>query len=191
MVVIPRKRWDALDKLGSEDPTGDLLAFDAEIPRTPKEDWKTRGMSVQHLLNEGVTGRTKEWLDSINIKPGLIGRPTENTIPSIVELSQEVSALREKVQELKEDNYALQLSNSALQLRVSTLEKQLKKKTTVDNLWDISDHNLKVLEELSGFAQAQSKSTEQDPFAALKGLLAEYSDDAVDSVELVNSVRGK
>ncbi len=139
----------------------------------------------------------QEWLSCRNYNSWLINRSTGSAAP-IIELSQEIRALREIVQEFSESNSALcervqelSESNSALQSRLSVLEERLLKKTTLDNLWEISDRNLKVLEEISGLTQAQGKSTKQNPFDRLKGLLKEYSDDTVDSVELVNSVRGK
>jgi len=92
------------------------------------------------------------------------------------------SFIRQIVQELKE-------SNSVLQSRVSTLERKLVKEMTADNLWEISDDNLLALKEVSGIATPPGR--ELDPLDALKGLLMEYSDETIDSVELVRSVRGK
>ena len=53
-------------------------------------------------------------------------------------------------------------------------------------LWEISDTNLRHLKAVTGRPGSVAIS---DPFAALKGLLAEYSDETVDSVELVRAVR--
>jgi len=97
-------------------------------------------------------------------------------------LSREIDELRQIVQELKE-------SNSALQSRVSALERGLTREVTANSLWKISDNNLLALEEASGITTPPGR--EQDPLDALKGLLIEYSDETVDSVELVRSVRGK
>lgn len=96
-------------------------------------------------------------------------------------LSQEREELHQIVQELRE-------ANSALQSMVSAQERILIKETTTDNLWEISDYNLSVLEETSGLAAPPGRKP--DPLDTLKDLLMEYSDETVDSVELVRSVRG-
>jgi len=85
----------------------------------------------------------------------------------------------------------LRESNAALQARISALERKLTREPAADDLWEISDDNLATLEELLGIPTPISGLPEEDPFGALKGLLSEYSDETVDSVELVDAVRGK
>lgn len=178
MVVLqPGKKWDAQDQRERRAPSSDV-----ESGRPPEETWGKREMSVRYPLNEIVAERTREWLSTPELRPWHINRSIENaTLPMSV-LSREMDELRQTVQELKE-------SNSALQSRVSALERGLTREMTADSLWEISDNNLLALEEVSGFAAPPSR--EQDPLDALKGLLIEYSDETVDSVELVRSVRGK
>jgi len=62
---------------------------------------------------------------------------------------------------------------------------------SIEDLWRDSDKHLREIIEVSNLPPAESSPSDQDPFDRMKGLLAEYSDDAVDSVELVNAVRGK
>jgi len=62
-----------------------------------------------------------------------------------------------------------------------------------DTLWLISDKNIKELKVISQRALDRDlscvKNDGRDGFDRLKGLLAEYSDDDVDSVKLVRDVR--
>lgn len=171
-VTHPAKKWDALDKRGDRD-----RIFGTERPQSGEETWGSRGLSAQNIfLDERVAAKmTREW----SIDPCI-----DTTAPSMSELRQEIRELREMVRDLSE-------SHAALEARLSALEEPFVKEPVIDNLWEISDNNLKQLEEVSGITRTPGKPTEQDPFDALKGLLIEYSDDTVDSVELVNSVRGK
>jgi len=180
MVVIqPSKRWDKQDKCGGRDRTPNPRGSQSR-----EDAWESDERPVQNLLAEGVAELTRKWQDIPRPEPWRINRSIDTTVPLINELSQEVRELRKMVEDLSE-------SNAALESRLSALEKQLIKEPVADNLWEISDRNLKHLEELSGITLTPGKPTELDPFDALKGLLIEYSDDTVDSVELVNSVRGK
>ncbi|MCK9299428.1 hypothetical protein HL657_07785 [Methanoculleus sp. YWC-01] len=180
MVVLqPGKKWDAQDQRERRGPP-----LDIESGRSPGETWETRDMSVRYPLNEIVAEKTREWLSTPELRPWHINRSIDNATLPVSALSREIEELRQIVQELRE-------SNSALQSRVSALERKLIKETTADNLWEISDNNLLALEEISGIATPPDRPGGQDPFDALKGLLIEYSDETVDSAELVKSVRGK
>jgi len=178
MVVLqPVKKWDAQDQRERRAPPSDI-----ESGRPSGETWGKREMSVRYPLNEIVAERTREWLSTPEPMPWHINRSIENATLPVSMLSREIDELRQIVQELKE-------SNSALQSRVSALERGLTREVTANSLWEISDNNLLALEDVSGITTPPGR--EQDPLDALKGLLIEYSDETVDSVELVRSVRGK
>lgn len=210
-IVQPRRQWDKRERHGGMNSTSLV-----EGPQPQERTGAFGEVSVPQLyLGERSAEMDQEWLSGCKSRSWQTDRSI-GSAASIIEISQEIKAsrevraLREIVQELNESNSTLSEivldlsesysalservqklseSNSALQSRVSALEEQLLKKTTLDNLWEISDKNLKVLEEISGFTQAQGKSIEQNPFDRLKGLLKEYSDDTVDSVELIHSIR--
>ncbi len=178
MVVIrPAKKWDAQGQREQRAPPSGI-----ESGQSPRETWGKREMLIRYPLNEIVAEKKREWLSTPELRPWHINRSIENVPLPVSVLNREIDELHQIVQELKE-------SNSVLQSRVSALEKRLAKGMTADNLWEISDNNLLALEEVSGIATPPGRK--QDPLDALKGLLMEYSDETVDSVELVRSVRGK
>ena len=176
-VIRPAKKWDAQDQREQRAPPSGI-----ESGQPPEETWGKREMLIRYPLNEIVAEKTREWLSTPELRPWHINRSIENAPLPVSVLSREIDELRQIVQELKE-------SNSELQSRVSALEEKLAKEMAADNLWEISDNNLLILEEASGIVTPPGR--EQDPLDALKGLLMEYSDETVDSVELVRSVRGK
>jgi len=175
-VIRPAKKWDAQDQREQRAPPSGI-----ESGQPPEETWGKREMLIRYPLNEIVAEKTREWLSTPELRPWHINRSIENAPLPVSVLSREIDELRQIVQELKE-------SNSELQSRVSALEEKLAKEMAADNLWEISDNNLLILEEASGIVTPPGR--EQDPLDALKGLLMEYSDETVDSVELVRSVRG-
>lgn len=180
MVVLqPGKRWDAQNRGESRRPSSALASG-----QTPEETWKTGEMSARYSLDEIVAEVTRRWMSTVEPRPWHINRSIDNATLPVSEFSREIEELRKEIQDLRE-------SNAALQARVSALERKLTRKTPADDLWGISDDNLATLEELSGIPTPPGRLPEEDPFGALKGLLSEYSDETVDSVELVHSVRGK
>jgi len=180
MVVLqPGKRWDARDQCESRRPTSGTASG-----QTPEETWDTREMSVRYPLDEIVAEVTRRWMSTVEPRPWHINRSIDNAPLPVSELSREIEELRKDILDLRE-------SNAALQARISALERKLTREPAADDLWEISDDNLATLEELLGIPTPISGLPEEDPFGALKGLLSEYSDETVDSVELVDAVRGK
>jgi len=180
MVILqPGKRWDARDQCESRRPTSGTASG-----QTPEETWDTREMSVRYPLDEIVAEVTRRWMSTVEPRPWHINRSIDNATLPVSEFSREIEELRKDIQDLR-------ASNAALQARISALERKLTREAAADDLWDISDDNLATLEELSGISTPPGRLPEEDPFGALKGLLSEYSDETVDSVELVDAVRGK
>lgn len=108
---------------------------------------------------------------------------------------EEIESLKVKIEKLtKIVQYqegvivGLQTQNRKILQEIGDLKQIIQSKKMIENLWDISDKNIKIIEEIFDLDEIVVEHP-QNAISELKGILKDCIEEGIDSVEIVRSLR--